>query len=224
MSSCLHAPVVGSVVTTVNALGRGELPQLVRIPGGAFIMGQDPIFESEAPNPPHEVMLSPYWMGVHPVTNAEYRVFVEATGAQAAACEEHPIYGAGDRPVVGVSWHDALRYCHWAGGDLPTEAQWEFAARGPDGRRFPWGDGPPDDRLACFAQDWNRSGPGRIGEHPDGVSPFGCHDMAGSVWEWCVDMFVADAHVERGRVARDPRITGSGRVRPLRGGCWRSIE
>ena len=201
--------------------GRPELPRVVRVPGGAFTMGQEPIFEAEAPNPPHPVELSPYWIGIHPVTLSEYIAFTKATGAPL------PAAGGGERPdlpVVNVGFREALSYCAWAGGSLPTEAQWELAARGFDGRRFPWGDEEPDEQRACFAEDWNRGGPSPVGLHPAGASPFGCQDMAGNVWEWCMDVFLVDAHVERGRLGRDPCLGGASRVRPLRGGCWRSIE
>ncbi len=114
-----------------------RLPLLARVPGGTFIMGQAPIFGAEAPNPPHRVDLSPFQLGIHPVTNEEYRAFVEATGAPPQAHADHPLFGQADLPVVGVSWQDAMRYCAWASGTLPTEAQWELAARGFDERPFP---------------------------------------------------------------------------------------
>jgi len=186
-------------------------------------MGQSPLFESEAPNPPHAVTVSPFQLGLHPVTNAQYRVFVDLTGAALPATAAHPLFGDPDRPVVGVAWEEAARFCAWAGGRLPTEAEWELAARGLDGRRYPWGDAPPEDRLACFGEDWNRGGPSRVGLHPAGASPFGCEDLAGSVWEWCLDAFRPDAHLERSHV--DPCVSNAAtRVRSLRGGCWRSIE
>ena len=215
------APVSGA---PRRARGRTDLPLVVDVAGGVFTMGDADIFEAEAPNPPHEVVLSPFALGVHPVTNDEYSLFLRATGGPPPATATHPVFGAADRPVVGVSWADAQRYCEWAGGSLPTEAQWELAARGFDGRRYPWGNEPPDESRACFAEDWNSGGPARVAEHPLGVSPFGCHDMAGSVWEWCIDAFQPNAHVERARLRVDPRITGGGRIRPLRGGCWRSID
>jgi len=205
-----------------HAHGRAELPLVVDVPGGAFTMGAADIVEAEAPNPPHAIVLSPYAIGVYPVTNAQYAAFVAATGAPASVAD--PRFGAPDRPVVGVAWAEAQWYCVWAGGALPTEAQWELAARGFDGRRYPWGDEPPDESRACFAEDWNSGAPGRVGAHPLGMSPFGCHDMAGSVWEWCLDGFERDAHEARARLRVDPCVSGAGRVRPLRGGCWRSIE
>lgn len=196
---------------------------MASIPGGVFTLGQEPLFEAEAPNPPHRVRLSAFRIGVHPITHAQYRAYAAATGAPPAAFASHPLFGQPGRPVVGVSFHEALQYCAWKGGTLPTEAQWEAAARGFDERRYPWGETPPHDELACFAQNWNRGAPSEIGRHPAGASPFGCHDMAGSVWEWCLDVFRSDAH-EGAEHELDPCITGEGRIRPLRGGCWRSIE
>lgn len=199
-------------------------PLLTDVPAGRFEMGQQHIIEAEAPNPPHIVQMSAFRIGIHAVTNAEYAAFVDATGTAAPATANHPILSAPNRPVVGVSYAEALSYCNWAGGTLPTEAQWELAARGFDGRRYPWGDAPPDDERACFARDWVRGGPSPIGSHLAGVGPFGCHDMAGNVWEWCLDVFRNDAHIERSRQEVDPCCGGDGRVRPLRGGCWRSID
>ncbi len=201
--------------------GRPDLPSVVWIPGGPFTMGQEPLFEAEAPSPPHVVTLSPFWIGLHPVTRAEYRTFAELTGMPLPEMGEAD---DADRPVVNVHFQEALAYCRWAGGILPTEAQWELAARGTDGRRFPWGDSPPDEERACFGEDWNRGGPARIATHPKGASPFGCQDMAGNVWEWCLDVFQMEAHAERARVRHDPCGVGTARIRPLRGGCWRSIE
>lgn len=207
-----------------RARGRAELPWLAKVPGGRFIMGSATIAEAEAPNPPHPVELSPYWMGVYPVTNAEYRAFVEATGTAAPAALGDGRFGAPDQPVVGVGWQEAAAYCAWAGGALPTEAQWELCARGLDGRRYPWGDEEPDETRACFAEDWNRGSTSLVSAHPAGQGPFGCYDLAGNVWEWCLDSFQPDAHVERAALGRDPCVERPTRVRSLRGGCWRSID
>jgi serine/threonine-protein kinase len=185
-------------------------------------MGSATLVESDVSNPVHEVTLSPFALGVHPVTNAEYRAFVQATGVAPPTSWKERRFDGSDLPVVGVSWDDAVAYCGWAGGTLPTEAQWEYAARGPDGRRYPWGDDEPDDRHAHFAQDWNSGGPCAVEAHPAGAGPFGCHDLAGNVWEWCLDGWRVDAHVVRLGL-RDPLVAADGNVRPLRGGCWRSI-
>jgi serine/threonine-protein kinase len=185
-------------------------------------MGSAALVESDVPNPPHVVTLSPFELGVHPVTNAEYEAYVESTGAAAPTSWKDPRFADPRFPVVNVSWDDAVAYCEWAGGTLPTEAEWELAARGFDGRTYPWGKDDPDEARAHFAQDWNSGGPCAVGEHPAGVGPFGCHDLAGNVWEWCLDGWSGDAHTFRaGRL--DPVGPSNGNVRPLRGGCWRSI-
>lgn len=185
-------------------------------------MGSAALIESDVVNPPHAVTISPFAIGRHPVTNAEYRKYVEATGAPPPASWGTARLDGPDLPVVGVSWDDAVAYCTWAGGTLPTEAEWELAARGLEGRTFPWGETEPDDRLAHFAQDWNSGGPCDVRAHPDGASPFGCEDLAGNVWEWCLDGWRIDAHVLRDG-SHDPVVPADGNVRPLRGGCWRSI-
>jgi serine/threonine-protein kinase len=185
-------------------------------------MGSGVLVESDAPNPPHLVGLSPFALGVYPVTNAEYRAYVEAAGVAPPASWRDDRLAGDAQPVVGVSWDDALAYCEWAGGTLPTEAQWELAARGFDGRTYPWGEEEPDDRHAHFAQDWNAGGPCDVGVHGAGVGPFGCHDLAGNVWEWCLDGWRIDAHLAR-TDRLDPVVSSAGNVRPLRGGCWRSI-
>jgi len=142
-----------SAVEVVHAQGREELPLVAPISGGLFTMGSDSIHEAEAPNPPHLVELSPFWAGIHPVTNAEYRAFTNATGAPPPFMPDAHRFGQPDQPVVGVSYREAQAYGVWAGGSLPTEAQWELCARGFDGRRYPWGDEEPTDGVASFAQD-----------------------------------------------------------------------
>lgn len=191
---------------------------LVRIPGGTITVGAAEIREAEAPNPPHRVVLSAFRLGRFPVTNAEYRAFVDATSHRVPGSWSDPRFADPSQPVVCVSWHDARACCRWMGGDLPTEAQWERAAG--EGR-YPWGDTEPDDTRACFARDWNRDGPAPVGEHPAGASPWGVHDLAGNVWEWCLDAFIPDAH--RVRRGNDP-VAADTAIRPLRGGCWRSID
>jgi formylglycine-generating enzyme required for sulfatase activity len=192
------------------------------VPGGRYRIGASSIAEAEAPNPPHEVELSAFRLGLFPVTNREYRSFVESTKSAPLAVWTDALFNGDDQPVVGVSWDDALAYSRWAGGTLPTEAQWEAAARGADDRSFPWGDSQPTVRLAHFGQDWNLGGTAPVGLHPEGVGPFGCHDLAGNVWEWCLDCWSGEAHTQR--VGHDPVAQADTNVRPLRGGCWRSIE
>jgi formylglycine-generating enzyme required for sulfatase activity len=197
-------------------------PTVVQIPGGRYTMGRATIAEAEAPNPPHTVSVSPFAMGLHPVTNAEYRAYVEATGAPVPTSWSDERFANPRAPVVCVSWDDALAFCAWARGSLPTEAEWELAASGYGDRPYPWGTDEPDDRHAHFAQDWNSGGPCEVATHPHGIGPFGCHDLAGNVWEWCLDGWREDAHTVRAN-RLDPIVPSTSNLRPLRGGCWRSI-
>ncbi|NIO69816.1 MAG: SUMF1/EgtB/PvdO family nonheme iron enzyme [Anaerolineae bacterium] len=183
--------------------------QLVRIPAGEFLMGTreedvDAITEKygierkfiEREVPQRKVFVDEFEIGKYPVTNFEYQAFVQDTGHQPPRHWEGDQYpeGLGDHPVVNVSWHDAVAYCEWLSEKtghpyrLPTEAEWEKAARGADGRQFPWGD--EWDESRCNTAE---GGPGTttpVGQYsPDGDSPYKVADMAGNVWEWCADWF-----------------------------------
>jgi len=148
-------------------------------------MGSAEVNES----PQHQVELPEYWIGVHPITNEQYAEFISQTGYPAPKkvgwFGKKPSREKLDHPVVGVSWFDAVAYCRWlseqTGHDyqLPSEAEWEKAARGDDGRLYPWGN--EWDASRCnFQSDDTTS----VTAHPAGESPYGCLDMAGNVWEW----------------------------------------
>jgi formylglycine-generating enzyme required for sulfatase activity len=198
------------------------------IPGGRFRMG-DTRFRGEQPS--HWVRISPFWLGETPVTNQQYAVFLEQTGAREPACWRDPRFSAPGQPVVGVSWEEAVDLCHWlsktAGQNvlLPSEAQWEFAARGTDDREYPWGKGQsPDATRACFGLDFRTGQPAPVGSYPAGRGPFGTLDQAGNVWEWCRDAWDEEAYVKRLNELVDP-VEGKGLEsaelgRALRGGCW----
>ena len=169
----------------------------------------------------HSVYLDGYWIHKHEVTVAHYRKFCQATG------RPMPSKWADDRPIIMVSWNDAQAYAQWAGGALPTEAQWEKAARGADGRRYPWGDDWDWGRRCNDGMDHNSVG-GRVwpwktvaapvGSYPTGTSPYGAMDMAGNVWEWCADWYRQDYYGIS--PASNPRGPATGSARVLRGGSY----
>ena len=176
--------------------------EMVPIPPGEFWMGSSrhpasPGFDPEAhlnEFPAHHQVLSHFFlMGRHPVTNAEYRPFVEATGAASPIFWKDPRFQDPLQPVVGITHAEALAYCAWLGPgyDLPREVQWEWAARSADQRKYPWGEAPPEPDLACFGLDLQQDGPARVGQHPKGAGPFGVQDQAGRGWEWCRDPWAA---------------------------------
>lgn len=206
------------------------------IPGGSFWMGaqkakpDEPGHDPEAEDdesPVRRVTVSPFRLARHPVTNAEYATFVEKTG------KEPPEHWEGGRipegkdehPVVHVSWTDAVAFCEWLSrriskhGDpqlvrLPTEAEWEYAARGEEGRKYPWGDAEPSGRLANFRMNVADTTP--VGSCPDGARPEGVQDLAGNVWEWCGDWFGPYPPEDE----EDPAGPAAGASRILRGGTF----
>ena len=194
----LDPPPVEAVDAKLNAR--------ISIPGGSFTMGEG----DEA----HPVTLAPFTIQEHEVTNGEYRRFL----SRSQPGLKHNYEAAQDLPVVEVTWYDAMAYAAWLGGSLPTEAQWEFAARGTTGRKYPWGEPAPECGRANFK-----------GCEPDGLKPVktvrdegktpeGVYDLAGNVWEWCRDWF---AEYPRGE-QRNPLGPPSGSARVSRGGSFHS--
>ena len=165
--------------------------EMVLIPAGPFIMGSD---EYGPETPPHTVSLEAYYIDKYPVTNAEYKRFVDATGHRAPQDWQDNRYpeGKADHPVHMVNWHDATAYATWAGKRLPTEAEWEKAARGTDGRRWPWGNEFDETKTVVWENAMMlgvTTVP--ITRYPDGASPYGVCQMAGQVEEWVEDWYEA---------------------------------
>ncbi len=176
--------------------------------------------------PVHRVSGSPFVLDRYEVTNARYAACVEARACSAPALASSftraQYFGAeafADYPVVHVSWGQATSFCAWAGGRLPTEAEWERAARGTaDARTYPWGDSPPDCTKANYAGCVGDTD--RVGKRPAGQSPYGAFDMAGNVWEWTSDWYEAGFY---GRSPeQDPAGPDMGHLKVMRGGCWAS--
>jgi len=158
-------------------------------PGGAFQMGSsagDPVaYDNELPQ--HTVTLDAFWIDQTEVTNAQYALCVADGNCDKSSYAGNNDYNGDDQPVVGVSWYDAVDYCAWAGAQLPTEAQWEYAARGPDGYIYPWGNDAPTCELAQFGGCPGDAVP--VGSLPDGASWCNALDMAGNVGEWMADWY-----------------------------------
>jgi formylglycine-generating enzyme required for sulfatase activity len=179
------------------------------VPGGEFIMGNPSGDAFE--RPPHRVLVKPFFIDLYEVTCADYARFVEQTGHAPPPDWRDGQYpqGSARKPVAGVSWDDAVAYAKWANKRLPTEEEWEFAARGTDGRLYPWG----NDWLAGMANAGSGGGgPADVGAFK-GVSPFGLYDMAGNVWEWTAD----DLRPYPG--GQLPPVL-PGILRVIRGGSW----
>ncbi len=154
----------------------------VAVPAGPFVMGADRHGEADE-RPRHTLTLPAFRIDRLEVSNAQYQRCMTA-GACTAPRDCSPRTHRPEQPVVGVSWTQARAYCAWAHGRLPTEREWEKAARGPDGRTYPWGEERPDDTRAVFGRSGHSGSPDGVGLRPRGASPYGALDMAGNVWEW----------------------------------------
>ncbi len=190
---------------------------VVRIPGGEFRMGSPEGEGEPSEHPQHLVRIGDFLLDKTEVTWGQYRRFATETGHPLP--KSPPVWGfLEDLPVSDVTWDDARAYCTWAGGRLPTEAEWERAARGEDSRRYPWGnDWTP---WRCNTRDGGRHAPAAAGAYVDCVSPYGALDLAGSVWEWCVDVY--DEVYYAKSPAENPQGPEKGMLRASRGGAWMS--
>ncbi len=243
------------------------LMKMVTVPGGEFLMGSTDkeiatavaalpktkqtgwrghrMFQTEQPQ--RRVRLGEYRIGLHPVTNAQYAAFVKSTGYKTRGTWRKLSRRNPNNPATFLTWFDAEAFCDWTGLRLPTEAEWEKAARGPNGSIWPWGNQwdpnkcrnqetvPREEVLEYYAPEHTRvSGDGyvqtipagthqaaggvgpiaEIGSYPEGISPYGCHDMSGNVLEWCADWFYEGiARVLRGGGYRTDAITCRGTTR-----------
>jgi formylglycine-generating enzyme required for sulfatase activity len=189
------------------------------------LMGRRSDCENEVKNakPAHTVWLDAFWIDQTDVTNAEYAKCVSAGGCQApqnnrsnthASYYENADFDA--YPIIYVDWNQADSYCQWAGRRLPTEAEWEKAARGTDGRIYPWGKGI-DQKKANYG--YVLMDTTRAGSYPEGASPYGALDMAGNVWQWVADWY-NESYYQSQTTWRNPGGPDSGTERVIRGGSW----
>lgn len=231
-------------------------PPMILVPAGEFQMGVPDTDLEAGPEqrPRHKVILKAFLIDRYETTNGDYLKFVRASSTDhpktcypaEAPMKEHspdarwrddPEWNAPEKPVIGVDWFDAFAYCAWAGKRLPTEAEWEKAAGGTDGRIYPWGEEPPaltpvgnfaDESTKKLNPSWRtirgyddgfpHTAP--VGSFPKGASPYGVEDMAGNVWEWVYDWFRTSAYGDP--VYVDPRGPEEGDSRVARGGSWDS--
>ena len=211
-----------------HSLEDGVPSDMVLIPAGEFTMGNSTVGGSAVPE--HDVYLDAYWIDKYEVTNYEYKLFCDETGHSYPSdpgFSGMPNYFTNypDYPVVKVSWYDAQDYANWAGKRLLTEAEWERAAKGnQDNRLWPWGNdfsvyiGGTQYHANISGSDdgWVNTSP--VGTFPTGISPAGCYDMAGNVWEWCNDWY--DSGYYSSSPYYNPPGPASGSYRVLRGGAW----
>ncbi len=197
------------------------IPEMVLIPEGSFLMGSEEGPDNE--KPVHAVWVDRFRIGKFPITRSEYLIFMEAASLPEPPFWREEIFSEPDQPVVGISWHDAAGYCEWlslvAGTSfrLPTEAEWERAARGGlEGKKYPWGDGPPWDRPYA-GYNLRSGGPQAVGQNdPNG---FGLYDMSEAVHEWCSDFY--DPGYYGRSPEKNPQGPAAGQRRASRGGSWR---
>jgi formylglycine-generating enzyme required for sulfatase activity len=232
---------------------------MLPIPGGEFFMGSDDDLELE--KPAHQVMMKGFCIDRFERTVDDYKAcsdrgackrapktneWVGITKADSALydplCTIQDPKAHGKHPINCVDWEMADHYCKAEGGRLPTEAEWEFAARGPDGRKYPWGDDPPSGGHvnacgtecvawgkahkvpldAMYPMDDGYANTAPVGSFPQGKSRYGVEDVVGNVWEWVADFYAP--YAPAGAMQTDPKGPPAGTERVIRGGCWNSSQ
>ena len=230
---------IALLFTAVNVCDQpsfsSEPPEgMVLIPAGDFLMGADSQLANADRKPLHNVYLDAFYIDKHEVTNAQYEEFILAGGYKNKKLwaekgwdfiqksdvktplkyNRNKIATEPDQPVIGVSWYEANAYAKWAGKRLPTEVEWENAARGNDQRLYPWGSKMDFSRLNYFPHGTKLFS---VGSYPSGASAYGIMDMAGSVWEWTADWHSANYYKQS--LGTNPEGPANGEYRVLRGGA-----
>lgn len=223
----------GQAVPSEASRGRDGAP-MVLVPAGPFTMGSDDGLPNE--RPAHIVTLDAYYIDQYEVTLSRYRKFLEAGKQESPPTwDDEAATAVGDRPAIGMGWESAAAYCQWAGKRLPTEAEWEKAARGTDGRRYPWGNMQPfvdmanynrgmwvSEAITLVAVTSGLEGMSvRHGLKEGGRSPFGVSHMAGNAAEWVADWYARDYYQKSPE--QNPSGPAAGDKRVIRGGSWADL-
>jgi formylglycine-generating enzyme len=247
-STVVTAPSKRVTTASDESLSNGSssiqpwLPEMVKIDAGEFLMGNNSSRALEPDEvPQHKVYLDEYYISKYELTNGQYKVFVVMSGHRQPLYTvyeddktpyeryESDQFGEDSQPVVAVSWEDAVAYCDWLSAQtgetyrLPTEAEWEKAARGGDGKLYPWGTSPPGDYANGKGTDDGYEFTCPVTHFPDGKSVYGCYNIAGNVSEWCSDWYHKDFYRLPETFTRvNPHGPQSGQLKVIRGGNWES--
>ncbi len=202
--------------------------EMISVPAGIFLMGSGNNEGRADEKPQKTIYLDAYSIDAFEVTNKRYLHFIHKTGRKEppnpySTKKLSEEVNVDLKPVVQVTWYDAVDYCRWAGKRLPTEAEWEKAARGINGEAFPWGNQPPGPLKVNYEKNWDGIHTlWPVGSHPETDSPFGVHDMAGNVREWVSDWYSADYY--QTSPIRNPMGPGLGILKVIKGGSWHSFK
>jgi len=241
MGGLLVSIVLGMLMTACDrpSVSSNALEGMVLIPAGEFVMGTDAQGANPDQRPAHKVYLDAFYMDQHEVTNAQFEEFILGGGYEnkkfwtregwdfiqknkiraPLRYRQNKVSTEPDHPVIGVSWYEAVAYATWAGKRLPTEAEWEKAARGTDQRIYPWGNQMDFSKLNYFPHVTKVFA---VGSFTQSATPYGLMDMAGSVWEWTADWYDENYYTHSPR--KNPTGPDLGKYRVLRGGGWDSIR
>jgi formylglycine-generating enzyme required for sulfatase activity len=215
---CISSPALTIDETRISE--KDDLT-LIYIPEGEFLMGSDENDSDAAQDekPQHKVYLHSFWIDKTEVTNGMYNKCVDADVCTLPILPSEEFFQEPNQPVQGLAWTQAVDYCEWVGRRLPTEAEWEKAARGIDGRLYPWGNTLLDENTANYDFLFNQFMD--VGSFPSGASPYGVMDMAGNVWEWTADWYSENYYANS--TYENPTGPESGNIKVIRGGAWNTV-
>jgi eukaryotic-like serine/threonine-protein kinase len=217
----LIASCTNSSETNTNQISEKDGMELIYIPAGEFTMGStdEDKDAAEDEKPQHKVYLDAYWIDKTEVTNGMYNKCLDAGACTLPVLPSKEFFDAPNQPVQGLAWTQAVDYCEWVERRLPTEAEWEKAARGTDARLFPWGNELLNEPTANYDFLFNQFTD--VGSFELGASPYGVMDMAGNVWEWTADWYSEDYYANS--PYENPTGPESGNIKVIRSGAWNTV-